>query len=81
MIIRHKTLFQRNDHLNQENLEHSLKTYIRNARNGDSVWFQVDFHYFIHVFWTKCIEILCIVSGFMKILFLNRARNIIAREP
>lgn len=29
MIIRHKTLFQRNDHLNQENLEHSVKTYIK----------------------------------------------------
>lgn len=68
-MLCYENMFQMNDHSNQENLKHSLETYmyITNARNGDSVWFQVDFHYFIHVFWTKCIQTLCTVSGFMNV--------------
>lgn len=59
MIIRHKTLFQRNDHLNQENLEHSVKTSIKNARNGDSVWFQVDFHYILFIYFGQSVSKFC----------------------
>lgn len=60
-MLCYENMFQMNDHLNQENVKHSLETYIyiKNARNGDSVWFQVDFHYILFTYFGQSVSKLC----------------------
>lgn len=72
-------MFHRNDAV-QFFQKDSRGIDLKKSQNGDSFWFHTDFHYFIHVLWTKCIEALRKVSGFGKFHFLLTKHEMFVRE-